>query len=436
MAGSSGSRSQSAATEMTPAGARRRTGSLELIIETEQGMFVRQVRPATALVGALSGHEVEDATRSAAARWGLPDLVFRPGSARRGRGSREIGDTILFAGHQAVSVQIKARVSVSADDQRERRWLDKKAVEAARQAEGTIRSLTRNDSVELTNERGHTVTWSPRTVAWSTVVVLDHPGVDGYVPTATATVLLRRDWDFLFEQLKSTYAVVGYLHRIKGDDPVELGLEAVRYYELAAADHASRREPADPRLGDVYSDVVSIPNLPLEPAGYGDAGAHAVVRYIQEDLAQIQTADPSQRLHMLAAIDAIPVQYRGELAKAMLEWLAEAAGAEPRTTLWHFRGMPFAGRPYVLFGVASRHNEVIGTNFQWFVALRRQQLIERIPEQVKVPTVGVLLTPRTDGARPWDTTCVYTTDHLGFEPDQRAQLERLWGAFGSSGEQR
>jgi hypothetical protein len=410
-------------------------GPLEILVETDHGTFVRRVRPAAALLGAFSGRDVEDVTRSSAARWGLPDLVFRPGSARRGHGSRELGDAILFAGHQAVSVQIKARMAPSADEARERRWLDKKIAEATRQAEGTIRSLTRHTSVELTNERGHSIAWDPRAVAWTTVVVLDHPGMEGYIPDSPTTVLLRREWDFLFEQLKSTYAVVGYLHRIKGDDPVELGLEAVRYYDLAGADAAAPREPGDPRLSEVYSSSVSLPNLPLEPAGHGEARLHALVRVIQEDLALIEAADPTQRVKMLAAIDGIPVQYRGELASTLLEWFDRAQEVEPGTTRWQFRGMPFTGRPYVLIGVASRpHDEAIGFHFHWFVALRHQQLLERIPERVDVPSVGVLLTPRGDRSRPWDTTCVFTTGLIDFDPEERAQLEELWGPFGSTGE--
>ena len=40
----------------------------------------------------------------------------------------------------------------------------------------------------------------------------------------------------------------------------------------------------------------------------------------------------------------------------------------------------------------------------------------------------MLLTPRTDGARPWDTTGVYTTDHLGLlnDADVAAARSRAW----------
>jgi hypothetical protein len=55
-------------------------------------------------------------------------------------------------------------------------------------------------------------------------------------------VLLRRDWEFLFEQLKSTRAVLGYLERVAGE-AWELGREAARYFRLAQADEAAEPSP-------------------------------------------------------------------------------------------------------------------------------------------------------------------------------------------------
>lgn len=91
--------------------------------------------------------------------------------------------------------------------------------------------------VELENERGVAVPIRASEKTWVPVVVIDHPGHEAYAPTTEAVVLLRRDWEFLFEQLKSTYAVVEYLARVHAKPgTIELGREAIRYYELAAAD--------------------------------------------------------------------------------------------------------------------------------------------------------------------------------------------------------
>src|SRR5688572_27749241 len=85
-----------------------------------------------------------------------------------------------------------------------------------------------------------------------------------------AVVLLRRDWEFLFEQLKSTDAVIRYLHRVSTMGHEPLGDEPRRYYELAAADAAAPPGPVDPRLVKPGMMSASIPFLPQAPAGIDD----------------------------------------------------------------------------------------------------------------------------------------------------------------------
>lgn len=41
-------------------------------------------------------------------------------------------------------------------------------------------------------------------------------------------------------------------------------------------------------------------------------------------------------------------------------------------------------------------------------------------------TVGVLMTPRTDGLRPWDTTMCAVFGEQEFTPEARAALEEMW----------
>lgn len=91
---------------------------------------------------------------------------------------------------------------------RERSWLDKSIRKAAKQAAGTIRSITSGLDCALVNERGRRVLIKGREKTWLPITVLDHPGVEGSVPSGPSVVILRRDWEFLFEQLKSTYAVM------------------------------------------------------------------------------------------------------------------------------------------------------------------------------------------------------------------------------------
>src|SRR5438445_2096271 len=182
--------------------ARVREPVVQLVIQTSDGLFVRSVQPATVLAeGKPVGDAAEDATRRAAAFWGLPDFVFRAKQRRHGKATREVGDAIVIVGPLAASVQVKARQQVTPNDARERLWLDKKIAQATSQARGTIKSFSFAGGIDLENERGRKIHIAGQEKSWIAVVVLDHPGVAYYVPVAGAVVLLRRDWEFLFEQL-------------------------------------------------------------------------------------------------------------------------------------------------------------------------------------------------------------------------------------------
>lgn len=405
------------------------TEYLQLEVETPQGVFIRTIRPAAFLPHEVDrGWAAETATRGAAAFWGLRDFVFRPSLRRRGAASRELGDAIIVVGPWAASVQVKSRHAPGGDERRERTWLDKKIAEGVRQSLGTIRAMHKAGVVELENERGMAIPIRATDKIWVPVVVVDHPGLESYVPTSEAVVLLRRDWEFLFEQLKSTYAVVEYLARVhRRPGAVELGHEAIRYYELAAADLVAPPGPLDPRLG---AEGRSAPLLPQAPAPSSN-----LVRVMLEDIAAAAPSeghDPAARLDTIAAVDAVPVGVRLDLAEAVLKWLDDVAKEEEGTTRWWFRRMIWPDRPYLIFGAATRHNQVVADSFSSYVSLRHQQMLELIPERTDVMTVGVLLTPRTDGLRPWDTSMAATRGDQHFEADLRAALEHLWGRLGSN----
>lgn len=403
--------------------------AMTLHVMTDQGHFLRTIMPASLLApGEAPGAAAETATRGAAAVWGLPDFVFRSAVQQRGAGTRELGDAILIAGERAACVQVKARAAPSADAERERAWLDKKIAEGAKQAVGTIKSVRRAHPT-LVNERGRAITIDGSRKTWLAITLLDHPGLDGYTPRSESMVLLRQDWEFLFEQLKSTYAVLEYLERVSRGVPVALGTEPVRYYELAAADLRSRPEPLDPRLAALGHEGRSTPLLPMEPAHHGE-----IIRGMLEDIATCDMPEQfasSDLLDVLAAIDAAPVGYRAELGRDVLTWLAGMSDVPPGEVLWRFRRLTWPKRPHLIFGAAPRFSETIREAFGLFVQLRHQQHLEITPERDDLLTVGILLTPRHDGLRPWDTTLAATAGQQGLEPDLRSTLEGLWGPFGT-----
>jgi hypothetical protein len=398
-----------------------------LFVETPNGVFVRRIMPASLLpANQTPGPAAEVATRNAASLWGLPDFVFRPGIRRRGSGTRELGDAILVVGDRAACVQVKARLAPSKSAPRERAWLDKNIAAGVRQGAGTIRSM-RVARPALLNGRGRTIQIDGASKAWLSITVVDHPGVDGYIPSGPSVVLLRRDWEFLFAQLKSTYAVLEYLQRVGRGKHAALGNEPVRYYQLAAADLNTPKGKIDPRLAALGGDSRSVPLLPMEPTPNAD-----VIRGMLEDIAVCEVPEgtaPSDVLDVLAAIDAAPVAYRAELGKDILIWLEGMVGTPADEVQWQFRKLSWPDRPHLIFGAASHFSEVVREAFGSLVSLRHQQHVELMPERGDLMTVGILLTPRHDGRRPWDTTMVATRGEQGLDPDLRSALEKLWGPY-------
>jgi hypothetical protein len=408
--------------------------SIELLVETSRGTFIRRIAPASLLHGTDDrGREAERATRDAAARAGMPDFVFRPGRVRRGHGSREIGDAVLLSGERALVIQVKARTVWSGNLDRERRWLDREIADATRQSTGTLRSMLAVESVRLRNERDREVDVDVAEHRWAHVVILDHRGLDDYVPSGEAITLLRRDWEFLFEQLGSTYAVVEYVHRVSSEGSVGLGLEPVRYYQLAQADEDAKPTPLDRRLAEILQvETSSVPLLPRQPVGTGPDRAAILFRWILEDVSATRHPSERERLAILTAIDAIPVSQRAALGRGLLEMLDKVDGEDP--PVYWARNLFHTHRPYVILAVASRMQKGDDIAFQNFVAWRHQEHRELLPERGHELTTGVLLTPRKDGHRPWDTTAVVVSGDFDFTPESRAMLRDHWGPLGTRGE--
>jgi hypothetical protein len=247
-------------------------------------------------------------------------------------------------------------------------------------------------------------------------------------------VLLRRDWEFLFEQLKSTRAVLGYLERVAGE-AWELGREAARYFRLAQADEAAEPSPIDSRFEMPGVWQASAPLLPMQEAATGgEREAHLLVRLIFEDVATSvapRVAEP-QRLDFLAALDGLPVGLRGLVGQFILDGMEKAAAVAHGTTEWRFRrliGLPEHQRRLQLgFGVCSQpHEEMIQDLFSWWVELRHHEAFQIVASDGdRLTTVGVLLTPRIKSRRPWDTTMIAVADDLDLPADRLSAYRQFW----------
>jgi len=407
---------------------------LTLFVETASGTVVRTIPGASPLKGGVRhGYAAEAATHDAAAVWGMPDFVFRPGTIVLGSGQRELGDGIIVVGELGVVVQVKSREMPTHDPIRERAWLEKKAADGLRQANGTVLRL-RLRPEPLSNLRGTTLEIDGNSHRWLSVVVLDHPGPpEDVTPSLTASknpavVLLRRDWEFLFDQLKSTQAVMQYFERVAGDE-FALGEEPVRYYDLARAD--AEAPPSDfPKDLVGPGVVVPAPLLPMAPAASDDLGAHQIVRMMFEDIAltRLTTSSEEDRLRILCELDRLPVAQRAAIGRFVLDAMAKVSKHRGSGVIWQMRSARGeAGRTHLGFGACSHPwNENIKTGFSLWTQLRYHDVVSVTGDTDRLTTVAVLVTPRTGGHRPWDTSVTAVSGELSFTEADLRSLRKLW----------
>ena len=415
-------------------------GELLLQLATSTGVMVRRIPSASTLrTDVTLGRAAEEATNDAAALWGLPDFVFRSKPHRSGSGSREIGDGIILVGDVGVIVQVKSRETATDEENRERNWVMKHISQALRQGDGSVRTLNRCRT-SLTNARSRAIEIDGKDYRWLVVVVVDHPSVPyGIVPDASmchnpAVVMTRRDWEWLFNQLKSTHAVADYLDRVAGE-MIDLNSESMRYTELALADLKAPPGPVEFEFAGEGSQHVSAPLLPLQPVAVEDRQAHLVVRTIFEDIAVTAMSpdfDEARRIQTLAELDRLPIAHRAEIGKLMLSGLQDVATTQNGATEWRLRRIvtpaTLSAKTQLAFGVCSHLSEMHRDLFGAWVQLRHHELHEQLAPETRdeLTTIGVLLTNRIDGLRPWDTTMFATTGDLRLDDDQLVAFRGVW----------
>jgi len=397
------------------------------MVPTAAGTLIRRVPNASPLAtDATQGKAAEAAIQDSAAMWGMPDFVFRPTLDSRPGRVREVGDGLVIVGERGLVIQSKSRIApseIQAD--REERWLRKNADRAANQASGTIRTLLKGPT-RLENARGLLLTIDTPSINWMSVVILDHPDVPDDLEIGgrdRTVVLMRRDWEFLFDQLRSSYAVLRYLQRVAGDDTT-LGDEPSRYFECAQADEVADPEVLPEALvGEGFR--VSTPLLPMAPTGTKDQAAHLLVRSVFEETATgaIRSGDADLRLMVLAELDKFPVGMRALMGNFLLEAL-DLVRAQP--DLWKFRHMrASAAGPHIAFGATGPYSETRHDGFGAWVQLKHHNL-QQITDKQDLLTVGVLLTPRTDGIRPFDTSISAVQGDLSLTDADLAAIRAVW----------
>lgn len=410
--------------------------SLTLIVDTPNGPHLRRIPPALPLPSGIDpGEGAEIATEEAAATWGMPDFVFQSVHASKGSGQREVGDRLLLAGSRGAVVQIKSRTITPKDDVSERAWIKKVTDKAMRQAKGTVRQL-RLLPASMVNGRGRPLSVRGDAYEWIAVLVLDHDQVPADTTPVLepigmpAVALTRRDFDFLFHQLRSTTAVLGYLFRVAAMPAVPLGQESVRYYELAAADLAAPPGQIDADLVGPGGTVFSTALLPQAPAGSDGTHAHVVIRIMLEDIATAPmggNVSEADRLTVLSDLDRLPVSARAEWGRLLLDMLREVPDVPENHFKWRFRRMlDETGTRQLIVGAATHYDHVTRDHFSAYVLLRHHEVTARTGLHEESSTLGVLLTPPRDGRRPWDTSTVRWHGPSDLDEEELRRLDRLW----------
>ncbi|GAA2662518.1 hypothetical protein [Streptomyces vastus] len=268
--------------------------------------------------------------------------------------------------------------------------------------------------------RGRSVSIDSPAVDWARVIIIEHPGPpqELTVPTqdgsTSVIALLRRDWEFLFNQLRSTHAVVGYLHPVAASAPV-LGGEPERYYELAAADAEAVPGAVDPSWTRRGGQPHSVPLLPAAPAVSDDDEAHTMVRIMVEDVATSPTG-PAER-EAWQRIGGLPRQFAGRVPHGPGPFPPRRPGHRHRGRRGH-HGMADAYlHCRARLGPARLRRLLPLTDhtraaFSAWLQLRHHEHGEH-SDLVDLRSVCVLLTLRTDGYRDWDTTVVAVSGNPG-----------------------
>ncbi len=258
---------------------------------------------------------VEDYARRLAGDLGVPDFVYRPIHLATGSGVREAGDGLLVVGEQGLVVQVKSRErNVGQEDSPERAasWCLKAGLQAQRQGRGTKRLLEKG-GVRARSLRGFERNLPPA-IGWPVVVVIHHPQEPStpFPPSDDTLFVALDDWLGLHEMVRSTAALVDYVHRaLASGIVVPLGAESQRYQILAAADArwaakkpngvpmlpARRLDPVARRNADLFDDLIGKVADPLGATGW----------------------DEQQYLYIVEQLDRVPVRTRAELGGKM--WL-------------------------------------------------------------------------------------------------------------------
>jgi hypothetical protein len=203
------------------------------------------------------------------------------------------------------------------------------------------------------------------------------------------------------------------------------GQHVASYYELALADEQSPPDLAGSHIPVSFDDPAlraSHPQLPIEPASAADEYGARTYRQLLEDIAQSPWGhNESDRVNVLYLLDKLPVAERAAMGRRLLTHMARTPRVETGTTHWEFRRYLMGNAHLHLdYAVCYQFTDLHKEAFRQWVMLRHHEWATELEPNVRddAAPVAVMLTPRYDRVRPWDTTVFavfggLTLDHSG-----------------------
>jgi len=379
---------------------------------------------------------VEGLVREVAAGVGVPDFVFKPEEVDRGRARREVGDALLWIGHQLVVVSIKSRdPGVGADTpQRRDSWMGKHVKKAVNQINGTVRTLKSPPSgLVLRSERGVAVPWDPDLVHQiSGVVVVDHPDPWEYVPdTTTATiptvVFAAEDWHLLHTHFWSTASVVEYVtwRTRSGLPPLPLAGER----DVIASAHLAEADLPRGTGFEVTPGAWERTRNDRPEIFFGTNPDDRYARVIDAMIAGAAEVDPlytnvtsaTDYLHIVEFLDRIPPLVRVRVGMAVLkkcESVGQSGGFDAMISL------PGPGLLVVLADDSDRDERA--KRIQSLAMARHTQLAEAT-DIAGLTTLGIATEPAPSPGRSHDFVLIRADFPL--EDDERLRRDELFGTL-------
>lgn len=168
----------------------------------------------------------------------------------------------------------------------------------------------------------------------------------------------------------------------------------------------------------------------MAPAASDDREAHTVVRTIFEDIAVTRLTSTSERdrLRILAELDRLQVAQRAKIGRFVLDAMNEVSKDFGEGVLWRMRSVRgAAGHAHLGFGACSHpYTDEIAHAFGLWVQLRHYDLLSVTKDVEGLTTVAVLMTPRTGGRRPWDTSVAAVSGDVSFSAADLQEVRKLW----------